>query len=197
MCLKFYNFYFWNSHDNLVDPIRNEVFKSLGPVLGHRIDLFILKNWPAWKRPETPNRKRQHKVIFLHGNTSSHTVKRVCDTSEVLSWEVPHYAAYSTDLTSSDYHLFASMISRTCWAAFWFVRRCEKMVRWMVRSKGGRFLPAWYSQSARKKMGKMYNKRWSILWIKHCYHSSEFNVFFRGKKSAFHTCTPGNQSKKR
>ena len=23
------------------------------------------------------------------------------------------------------------------------------------------------------------------------YHSSEFNVFFKGKKSTFHTCTPG------
>ena len=30
--------------------------------------------------------------------------------------------------------------SRTCWAALWFVRRCEKMARWMVRGKRGRFL---------------------------------------------------------
>ena len=46
--------------------------------------------------------------------------------------------------------------SRTCWAALWFIRRCEKMTRWMVRGKRGRFLLAWYPQIARK-MGKICN----------------------------------------
>ena len=43
--------------------------------------------------------------------------------------------------------------SPTCWAALWFVRRCEKIARWMFRGKRGRILLAWYSQIARK-MGK-------------------------------------------
>ena len=54
--------------------------------------------------------------------------------------------------------------SRTCLAVFWFVRRCEKMARWMVRSKGVRFLLAWYSQIARK-MEKIYNKRWNMCCL--------------------------------
>ena len=56
--------------------------------------------------------------------------------------------------------------SRTCWVAPWFVRRCEKMVRRIVHSKMGRFLLAWYLHITRK-MVKIYNKSWSILWIKH------------------------------
>ena len=56
--------------------------------------------------------------------------------------------------------------SRACWAALWFVRRCEKMTQWMFRSKGGRFLLAWYSEIARK-MGEIYTKRWSIFWRNH------------------------------
>ena len=75
--------------------------------------------------------------------------------------------------------------SPTCWAAFWFVRRCEKMARWMVHSKRGWFLLTWYSQIARK-VGKTYNKRWSILWIKQFfYHFSEFNVLFIVKNLHF------------
>ena len=96
-------------------------------------------------------------------------------------------ATYSSDFAPSDYHSFASITSRTCWAALWFIRRCEKMARWTLRSKRERFLLAWYSQISRK-MGKMYNKRWSILWIKHFFHSSKFNVFFK-KKISFYTCT--------
>ena len=82
--------------------------------------------------------KRQHKVIFFHDNAPSHTAKPVRDTLETLSWEVLPHAAYSPDLAPPDYHLFASM-GRTYWAALSFVRRCEKMARWMVRGKRGRF----------------------------------------------------------
>ena len=35
--------------------------------------------------------------------------KPVCDTLEALSWEVLSHVIYSSDLASSDYHLFASM----------------------------------------------------------------------------------------
>jgi len=52
--------------------------------------------------------KRQHKVIFLHDNSPSHTAKPVRYTLEALSWEVLSHATYSPDLAPSDYHLFAS-----------------------------------------------------------------------------------------
>ena len=59
------------------------------------------------KMPEY--RKRQHKVIFLHDNATSHTAKLVRDTLEALNWEVLFHAAYSSDLAPFNYHLFASM----------------------------------------------------------------------------------------
>ena len=59
-------------------------------------------------------RKRQHKVISLHDNAPSHTIKLVRDTLQTLNWEVLLHAAYFLDLAPSDYHLFASMTSRTC-----------------------------------------------------------------------------------
>ena len=57
------------------------------------------------KRPDY--RRRQHKIIFLHDNAPSHTVKRVKETIETFSWEILAHAAYSADLALSDYHLFA------------------------------------------------------------------------------------------
>ena len=109
-----------------------------------------------------------HKVTCLHNNAPSQTgkPKPVGDILEALSWKVIPHAGYSPDLALSDYHLLASMSSRICCTTLRFVRRCEKMARWMVRRKGGRFLLARYSQIARK-MVKMYNKRWSMFWIKH------------------------------
>ena len=59
------------------------------------------------KRPEY--KKRQHKVILLHDNAPSHTAKPVKETIEAFSWEILSHAAYSPDLTPSDYYLFASM----------------------------------------------------------------------------------------
>ena len=97
----------------------------------------------------------------------------------------------NTERGNTKSFFFTTMLrgSRTCCAVLCFVRRCEKMARWVVRSKRGRFLLTWYSQIARK-MGEMYNKRWSVLWIKYFCPSSEFNVFWE-RKSAFHTCTSG------
>jgi len=58
------------------------------------------------KRPEY---QRQHKIIFLHDNASSHTAKPIRDTLEALSWEIlPHY---SPDLVLSDYHLLHRWIT--------------------------------------------------------------------------------------
>jgi len=52
--------------------------------------------------------KRQHKVILLHDNASSHTAKLVKETIEAFGWEIFSHA-YSPDLAPSDYHLFASI----------------------------------------------------------------------------------------
>ena len=59
------------------------------------------------KRPEY--QKRQHKVILLHDNAPSHKAKLVKETIEAFSWEILSHAAYSPDLTPSDYNLFTSM----------------------------------------------------------------------------------------
>ena len=59
------------------------------------------------KRPDY--RRRQHKVIFLHDNSPSHTAKRVKETIESLSCEILAHAAYSPDLAPSDYHLVVSL----------------------------------------------------------------------------------------
>ena len=57
------------------------------------------------KRPEY--RKKQYKVISLRDNTPSYTAKSIGDTLEALNWKV--HAAYSPDLSPSNYHLFAWM----------------------------------------------------------------------------------------
>jgi len=93
--------------------------------------------------------KRQHKVIFLHDNAPIHTAKPIRD------WKHSAGKFYLMRLTHQTWLLLITTClhhdgSRTCWAGLWFVRRCEKMTRWMVRGKRGRFLLAWYPQIARK-----------------------------------------------
>jgi len=73
-----------------------------------------------------------------------HTAKPVRDTLEALSWEVLPHAAYSPDLTLSDYHLFASMGHALAEQRF---GSYEDMKKWFYE---------WYPQMARK-MGKMCN----------------------------------------
>ena len=107
-------------------------------------------------------RKRKHKVIFLCDNASMTHNKT--DAQHVRSTQLGVRLTHQTWLLPI-LPLLCVDESRTCWTALRFVRRCEKMARWMVRSKRGRFLLAWYSQIARK-MRKMYNKRWSVLWIR-------------------------------
>ena len=139
------------------------------------------------KRPDY--RKKQHKVIFLHDNAPTCMAKPVRDMLEAFNWEVLPYAAYSSDLAHSDYHLFVLVDYALAEQHFGSYEDEKKMVRWIVRSKMGRCFLAWYSEITRK-MGIMYNKRWNISWIQHFYHSSEFNVFFKENRSSFHTCTP-------
>ncbi|GFV92909.1 mariner Mos1 transposase [Trichonephila clavipes] len=54
-------------------------------------------------------KKRQHKVIFLHGNAPSHRAKPTKDIVKALGWEPLAHATYSPDLAPSDYYLFASL----------------------------------------------------------------------------------------
>ena len=157
----------------------------------YRFELF-----PAWKRARIPKEATQsHFSSWQCSITYSKTNLMV--SIEYNKPGLQHVG--STQLRSSTpcglltkpdcFRLPLACIdwSRTCRAALWFIRRCEKM----IRSKRERFLLAWYSQIARK-MGTMYNKRWIILWIKHFfYHSSEFIMFFTKKNPHFFTCTPG------
>ena len=50
----------------------------------------------------------QNNIILLHENTPSQA-KPACGMLETLNWEVLYHAAYSPDLSPSDYHLSASM----------------------------------------------------------------------------------------
>ena len=96
-------------------------------------------------------------------------------TLKSLSWEVLPHATYRIWILGSIYlHRWV----RTCWTALWFIRRCEKMARWMVRSKRWRFLLTWYSQIVRK-MERIYNKRWWILldFLFDFYHYFEITIF--------------------
>ena len=47
-------------------------------------------------------------MILLHDN-ALHTVKLIKEMIETFGWEIHSHAAYSPDLVSSNYHLFASM----------------------------------------------------------------------------------------
>ena len=72
----------------------------------YRQQMINLNQALCEKRPEY--QKRQHKVILLHDNAPSHTAKLIKEI-EAFGWEILSYAAYSSDLAPSNYHLFASM----------------------------------------------------------------------------------------
>ncbi|GFU51114.1 mariner Mos1 transposase [Trichonephila clavipes] len=54
-------------------------------------------------------KKQQHKVIFLDENAPSNRAKPTKDIVKALGWERLAHAAYTRDLASSDYHLFAAL----------------------------------------------------------------------------------------
>jgi len=54
-------------------------------------------------------KKGNIKFCFTGDNAPSHTAKPIKETIEAFGWEILSHAAFSSDLTSSDYHLFASM----------------------------------------------------------------------------------------
>ncbi|GFV39660.1 mariner Mos1 transposase [Trichonephila clavipes] len=73
----------------------------------YKQQLLNLNNAILGKRDQY--KKRQHKVIFLDDNVPSHRAKPTKDIVKALGWEPLAHAAYSPDLTPSDYHLFASL----------------------------------------------------------------------------------------
>jgi len=107
---------------------------------------------------------------------------------EALSWEVLPHAVYSPDLAPSDYHLFASMghaFAEQCFGSYkdvkkwfdeWFTAKGEDLY-W----RGIHKLP--------ERWEKCVTSNGAYFEISF-YHSSEFNMFFLGKKSSFHICTP-------
>ena len=124
----------------LAGPEGRGVFELLKP--GETVNnkhyqqqLINLNHFLLEKRAEY--RRRQHKIIFLRDTVSWHTAKPVRNTLKVLSWKVLVSAVY---LPSLRLQLICIDESRSCWAALWSVRRCEKVARWMICRKGGRFL---------------------------------------------------------
>ena len=76
------------------------------------------------------------------------------------------------------------------WAELRFLRRCEKMFRWMVRSKGEWFSLAWYLQIA-QKIEKCITRDGAYFELGTLCHSFDFNVFYK-EKSARHFCASGD-----
>uniref|UniRef100_A0A2M3Z1E7 Putative mariner mos1 transposase n=1 Tax=Anopheles braziliensis TaxID=58242 RepID=A0A2M3Z1E7_9DIPT len=66
------------------------------------LDRELCKNRPEYRR-------RQLKPILLDDNAPPHRGKPAKDIVQSLNWEQLPHAAYSPDLTPSDYHLFASL----------------------------------------------------------------------------------------
>jgi len=77
-------------------------------VNAHRYHQQLIKLHRALREKRLHYRKRHDKLIFLHDNASSHTSTMVQNYLETLNWEVLPHPAYSSDLASSDYHLFSS-----------------------------------------------------------------------------------------
>ena len=86
-----------------------ELLKPSETVNTYRYHQQLIKLHRALREKRPHYRKRHDKLIFLHDNTSSHMSTIVQYYLETLNWEVLLHPAYSSDLTSSDYHLFSSM----------------------------------------------------------------------------------------
>ena len=135
-------------------------------------------NWPIWIEKLTCLKK-----------APSHTVKSVRDTSEALSWEVLPRAAYSPDLAPSDYHLFASIGHALAEKRFGSYEDVKKWLMNISQQRRKIFTDVVFTNCP--KTGKMNNKRWNILWIKHFLIILPNLTCFLEKESALHTCSAG------
>lgn len=88
------------------------------------------------KRSEYQN--KQHKVILLGDNASSHRARPTKETVELVNWEPLAHAAYSLGLTSFDSHLlllryalteqhFVSYENVKNWRNEWFALKDEQL----------------------------------------------------------------------
>ena len=102
--------------------------------------LNVTNNWPAWKKARIPKESTQSHVssrqcYITYGKTGT-------DSRHVGSTQLRSSTSYGllTRLGSFRLPLVCIDGKRTCWwAALLFVRRCEKMVQWMVRNKRENF----------------------------------------------------------
>ena len=111
------------------------------------------------------------------------------DTLEALSWEVLSHAAYSPDLAPSDYHLFASMSHALAQQRFGSYEDVKKWLDEWFAAKGEDFYWREIHKIARKE--KYVTSNGAYFEQISFYRSSEFNMFFFGKKIVIHTYTPG------
>ena len=91
---------------------------------------------------------RQHKVIFLHDNAPSHTVNQFG-----TRWNHSAGKFYPMRLTHQTWLLpITTYLHRwvTNLLSSALVRRCEKIARWMVRSKRGRIFTGVVSTNCSK-----------------------------------------------
>lgn len=121
------------------DVVYYELLKPGETVNGERYrqQLINLNHALIEKRPDWA--RRHGKVILLHDNAPSHTMKRVKDTLSALKWDVLSHPPYSPDLAPSDYHLFRSMAHGLANQHFATFEAVEKWVTDFFASKPEQF----------------------------------------------------------
>ncbi|GFX22806.1 mariner Mos1 transposase [Trichonephila clavipes] len=96
---------FWNQEG----PIYYELLKPSETINIDRYKQQLLNLNDAILEKREQYKKQQHKVIFIDDNAPRNRAKLTKDIVMALGWEPLAHAAYSPDLASSNYHLFASL----------------------------------------------------------------------------------------
>ena len=97
-------------------------------------------NWWDWAEHSRKNALTTTpcKIILLHDNAQPHVAAPVKTYLETFKWEILPHPPYSSDIASSDYHLFRSM---PVWAALHIIWRYQKLYRWLDSLKRWSVLP--------------------------------------------------------